>query len=179
MASRYPVTVAEAATALGVSDKAIRRRLKTGELKGEQRRTPQGFVWVIDLPADVQAPSTRSAAQQEEQAPPAGRQSDHTATVTAGMVAELATAQEAVRRLEAHLGDLRATIERQAEELAERRREAQELRALVGMVTQTVRPLPPPDRVDADQTIDSPDDQTGISPQSAQLGRRSWWRFWV
>jgi hypothetical protein len=98
----------------------------------------------------------------------------------------LAVQREAVVRLEAHLGDLRATVDRQAEELAERRREAQELRALVGIVAQATRALPSPDdgdgrvggEVDGDQTSTSPTDQTGNSPPSTHSGRRPWWRFW-
>ena len=85
---------------------------------------------------------------------------------------------EAVARLEAHLGDLRATVDRQAEELAERRREAQELRALVGIVAQATRALPPPgagqDRVDGEMDADQADDQTSTRPSTRRWWRRAW-----
>jgi hypothetical protein len=212
------VTVAEASAVLGLSDKAIRRRLKTGELRAEQRQTPQGFTWLIELPATASAPGLNGlngahpAGQpapppggggrvdgavdaQEEAAPPAGRQVDDQATTSppAALLAELAETKgalavqrEAVTRLEAHLSDLRATVDRQAEELAERRREAQELRALVGIVAQATRALPSPEdetrrvdgEVDGDQASTPPADQTGTSPPSTRAGRRPWWRFW-
>jgi hypothetical protein len=215
MPPRRLVTVAEASAALGLSDKAIRRRLKSGELKAEQRQTPQGFVWMIDLPATTAGLNGASPAvhapppprvdgrvdAQEGAAPPAGGRGDDQATTSpvpdAALLAELAETKvalavqrEAVARLEAHLGDLRTTVDRQAEELAERRREAQELRALVGIVAQATRALPPPDgaegrvdgRVDGDQATDqtstSPIDQTGSSPATRRTSSRPWWRFW-
>ena len=41
--------LAEAAALLGLSVDTIRRRVKRGELVGEQRPTPQGFVWWVRL----------------------------------------------------------------------------------------------------------------------------------
>ena len=46
------VSVIEAAQYLGVSTHTIKRRLKKGELKGEQRATPQGFVWLVEVADD-------------------------------------------------------------------------------------------------------------------------------
>lgn len=51
------VTIAEAAEALGVSRDTIRRRLKSGDLTGEQRSTAQGFTWYVDLPAPDETPA--------------------------------------------------------------------------------------------------------------------------
>jgi hypothetical protein len=39
----------EAARELGVSVDTVRRRLKRGELRGERRSIPQGFVWWVCL----------------------------------------------------------------------------------------------------------------------------------
>jgi hypothetical protein len=44
------VTVAEAALKLRVSEQTIRRRLHRGDLPGVQVPSPQGFVWLVDLP---------------------------------------------------------------------------------------------------------------------------------
>jgi hypothetical protein len=44
------VPLKEAAIRLGVSVDTVRRRLKVGDLTGERRQTPQGFVWYVDLP---------------------------------------------------------------------------------------------------------------------------------
>jgi hypothetical protein len=44
------VTVAEAALKLRVSEQTIRRRLHRRDLPGIQVPSPQGFVWLVDLP---------------------------------------------------------------------------------------------------------------------------------
>jgi hypothetical protein len=43
------VTVGEAADRLKVSTQTIKRRLKNGTLKGEQKDTPQGYIWLVDI----------------------------------------------------------------------------------------------------------------------------------
>ncbi len=47
------VSIGEAVTRLGVSEVTIRRRLRRGELKGEKQPTPQGFVWLVDVPDEA------------------------------------------------------------------------------------------------------------------------------
>jgi hypothetical protein len=44
------VTVPEAATRLGIAPQTVKRRLKRGKLRGRQETTPQGFVWLVDVP---------------------------------------------------------------------------------------------------------------------------------
>ncbi len=44
------VTVPEAATRLGIAPQTVKRRLKRGKLRGRQESTPQGFVWLVDVP---------------------------------------------------------------------------------------------------------------------------------
>jgi hypothetical protein len=46
------VTIAEAAERLRLSERTVRRRVKSGELSGCQLSTPQGYVWMVDLPDD-------------------------------------------------------------------------------------------------------------------------------
>jgi DNA-binding transcriptional MerR regulator len=46
------MSVIEAAQYLGVSTHTVKRRLKKGELKGEQQATPQGFVWLVEVADD-------------------------------------------------------------------------------------------------------------------------------
>jgi hypothetical protein len=55
------MNVVEAARFLGVSTHTIKRRLKKGELKGEQRATPQGFVWLVEVADDLSATPTATA----------------------------------------------------------------------------------------------------------------------
>jgi excisionase family DNA binding protein len=53
------VSVDEAAAALGVSTNTIRRWLKTGALRGERARRPQGALWRVHLPVQVPVASDR------------------------------------------------------------------------------------------------------------------------
>jgi len=46
------VTVAEAADRLQVSTQTVKRRLKSRNLQGEQQSTPQGYIWLVDIPED-------------------------------------------------------------------------------------------------------------------------------
>ena len=43
------VSIAEAGKILGVAEITIRRRLRSGEVKGQKRSTPQGYVWMVEL----------------------------------------------------------------------------------------------------------------------------------
>ena len=53
--------MAEAAKCLGVSVDTIRRRLRKGELQGYQQPRPQGFVWVIEIPEELDDPGSTFA----------------------------------------------------------------------------------------------------------------------
>jgi excisionase family DNA binding protein len=44
------VTVAEAARLLGVPEKTVRRKVRTGELQGAQVDTSQGVRWMVEIP---------------------------------------------------------------------------------------------------------------------------------
>jgi hypothetical protein len=43
--------VAEAAAALGLSEKTIRRRIKAGTIAAERVVTPQGHIWLVEVAA--------------------------------------------------------------------------------------------------------------------------------
>ena len=43
-------TITEAARVLGVAEKTVRRRVHSGELRGIQVPTRQGFIWKVELP---------------------------------------------------------------------------------------------------------------------------------
>jgi hypothetical protein len=44
------LTITEASHQLGLSVHTLKRRLKRGEIEGQQQTTPQGFVWLIEVP---------------------------------------------------------------------------------------------------------------------------------
>ena len=43
------VSISEAAKLLDVAEITIRRRLRSGEINGQKRSTPQGFVWMVEV----------------------------------------------------------------------------------------------------------------------------------
>ena len=50
------VPIAEASHRLGVSIHTLKRRLKRGDLLGEHKPTPQGFIWMVDVPDGTPEP---------------------------------------------------------------------------------------------------------------------------
>jgi excisionase family DNA binding protein len=54
------VSIDEAARLLGVSTHTVRRRLRSGELKGKQVANAGGFAWVVFLSDDLQESETSS-----------------------------------------------------------------------------------------------------------------------
>jgi helix-turn-helix protein len=53
-------TIADAARMLRVSEHTIRRRVRSGELPSSQVDTPQGFIWMVELPDEVSRESPAS-----------------------------------------------------------------------------------------------------------------------
>ena len=47
------VTIQEAANTLGIAESTVRRRIRNGELEGQQMPTPQGYAWLVDLPENL------------------------------------------------------------------------------------------------------------------------------
>jgi hypothetical protein len=61
------VTVPEAARRLGVTEDTVKRRLRKGELHGERKARPQGYIWLAWLPEEEVDPDstvTGTAASQ-------------------------------------------------------------------------------------------------------------------
>ena len=54
------VTVGEAAGRLKVSTQTVKRRLKSGSLQGEQKDTPQGYIWLVNIPEDEADTTSRN-----------------------------------------------------------------------------------------------------------------------
>jgi hypothetical protein len=104
------ISLREAAERLGVSVDTARRRLKRGELRGEQRTTPHGPSWFVLLPDEPSA-----AAHGDESA---------TAHDLTGAALELAVLHERVAGLEMTL----AQVQEERDRLVQGERE---LRALL------------------------------------------------
>ena len=53
------IKIKQAAETLGVSEKTIRRRIAKGQIQATKGKTPQGFIYLIDINDDI--PSTSQA----------------------------------------------------------------------------------------------------------------------
>jgi excisionase family DNA binding protein len=99
MSTHAPLTVSQAAAALGVSESTIRRRCIAGKLKAEQVTTASGPAWMID--SDAVAPAATPAII------------EHTPSV------ELEKLESDVREIKAFLAGQIATREDTSAALAE------------------------------------------------------------
>jgi hypothetical protein len=106
----------EAAQRLGVSPDTIRRRIRRGELNATKEETPQGYLWMVEVPED----EPMQGHMQGDDAH--GQEHRHDWQEASG---------GEVRALRDLVGALQAQISSQQEELEARRREVQELHILL------------------------------------------------
>jgi len=111
----------EAAEHLGVSTDTARRRLKRGELIGEQRPTAHGPAWYIQVPAaSVTDPTSEEAAPASQDGPNVRLLEER----VSGLTAQLAQAEadrdrwhqmavDAIDRAHRERGELRALLGRE------------------------------------------------------------------
>jgi predicted RNase H-like nuclease (RuvC/YqgF family) len=57
------INIREAAERLGVVEATVRRRIHRGEIEAVQQPTPQGFVWMVELPDDVDEVQAKSTGE--------------------------------------------------------------------------------------------------------------------
>jgi len=103
------LTITDAAQHLGISTATVKRRLKTGTLKGRQVARPQGYRWIVEVDQDrINHQVTTHASEGD---------SDGHSTGAVELTTLVAT--------------LQAQVQAQSEELDARRREVQELHVLL------------------------------------------------
>ena len=56
------VTISEAAVRLGVSPDTVRRRMRRGELAAVKEPRANGFVWLVEVPEEAEAPASEPAS---------------------------------------------------------------------------------------------------------------------
>lgn len=112
MVTRLPVD--DAARYLGISRPTVKRRLKSGALKGVQERTPSGFKWFVVLDTPESPPGTpgESPAGVPGESPP-----ESAALSQMSPQAALQRAQDMAAYTAALLEPLHARLEAQAEEI--------------------------------------------------------------
>ncbi len=114
------VTMAEAAKRLSVSVDTIRRKLRRGELQGYQQPRPQGFVWVVELPEELDNPGTTSAETAAD-----------TSASYPGSKGEICRLEEMVTVLQAQVVAQQKQMEAQQEELAAKNKQIEQLHILL------------------------------------------------
>lgn len=158
-AATAPITVEQAAAVLGVSVTTVKRRIRTGALRGEQAQRPQGTVWLVYLDP--------AATPAVEERPPAASVAATAAATTPAAEAMVSLIQTTIATV---LGPLvgqidaqRQTIERQADQLVTQAELIGQLRAELESERRAHSP---------GASILTPDPVTRPSDRAAP---RSWW----
>src|SRR5919106_6195629 len=113
------VTISEAARLLRVSEHTVRRRVRNGELPSSQVDTPQGFIWMVELPDDVSTDSPISG--------------------------ELATMRELIASLNEQVQTLKGQLDAKDSQLDSKDRQIEQLHVLLQQA-QAALPAPKEDR---------------------------------
>jgi multidrug efflux pump subunit AcrA (membrane-fusion protein) len=108
------LSIGQAVTRLGVSEVTIRRRLRKGELNGHKRQTPQGYVWMIELPDDVSEDNKNDGNEEGESL----------SELVAALRAQVEGQQELV-------DSLQAQVKAQQEELTAKNKQIEQLHILL------------------------------------------------
>ncbi len=127
------VSIAEAAARLHISSDTVRRRVRRGELVGEQEQTPQGYVWRIAVPTvgEVGEDPGSAGTDGEEAADPFQ-------PVPAPQIGEIRRLEQMIELLQDEVGRLRG-------ELDTRTREVSELHVLLQLAHGRSLPEPMPE----------------------------------
>jgi hypothetical protein len=121
------VTIKEAAQRLALSELTIRRRLHAGLLTGHKETTPQGFVWIVDLPDDAPGAETKKNSDKEI----GGRGDQSLSEVVATLSARVEGQQELIEVLQSQIQAHKDQLEAKDEQIEVRAREVQELHVLL------------------------------------------------
>jgi hypothetical protein len=167
------VTVPEAAVRLGISPQTVKRRLKSGKLRGRQEATAQGFNWRVDIPDIPNTPSAGTPRETPDGIP--NKYGDMPIGVPTGIPKEVAdvpgnVATEGPTNLE-RLASLTSEVEGQRALIASLNEQIHTLKSQLGT---------------KDQQLESKDrhvEQLHILLQQAQAlpaprEGKGWWRRW-
>lgn len=164
------VSIAEAASALGISEHAIRRRIKAGDLTAERVERPQGYTYLVTLPPNghvasdgaTSQPASDGAGATSQVAPRrASRQEPDSAAILRAL--ELVAAKDAEIAAERERG---ARLEQERAELYGRLGYFQ---AQLELAQERIRLLEAPK--EAPPPVEP-------EPMKVDPPQRPWWRIW-
>jgi hypothetical protein len=119
-------TIKEAAQRLVLSELTIRRRLHAGLLTGHKEKTPQGFVWMVELPDDVPGVKTKKNGDKEDD-----KENQSLAELVAALSARVEVQQELIEVLQDQIQAHKDQLEAKDKQIEARGREVQELHVLL------------------------------------------------
>ena len=162
----------DAAALLGVSLNTLRRRIAAGEVRAERIKRPQGHVWRVYLPGQLNGAQHADGDGQHANGtvqdagstlqPPAGTVQQHPPASDRGLVALLERAQDDIRRLNDERAELYGRLGYLQAQLAAKDERIKALEAPKEPIA-----APPPAGA-----IFRP------LPSEPEPPRRPWWRFW-
>jgi hypothetical protein len=121
------ITIKEAAQRLALSELTIRRRLHAGLLTGHKEKTPQGFVWMVELPDDVPGVETKKNGNKEAE----DREDQSLAELVAALSVRVEGQQELIEALQSQIQAQKDQLEAKDKQIEARGREVQELHVLL------------------------------------------------
>lgn len=141
----------DAAARLGLSQSALRRRLRSGKARGERRPTSSGFMWWVSV--DGGTPTDERGAPTPPRTPTATQDARPPGPTT--LAVQAARAEEMARYSHELLSPVLARLEAQAEELGHVRAQLEHARARIAEL----------------ETRSAP-------PAGEHRAGRRWWRRW-
>lgn len=152
--SNRRLTVAEAASSLGITEAAVRGRIKRGTLRSYRE---DGNVYVILVGDESRGESTANRDASD------GEPTDQPATDSR---------EELVEELRGQIGYLQGIIETRDRELSEMRR------LLAGALERIPEIEAPREKRDAPETASAGESGTETPAGDTEEPRRSWWQRW-
>jgi len=137
-AAGQAVTIAEAASILGVSRDTVRRRLRSGALTGEQRPGPNGTTWYVTLPTEAVVASIVDPRAEQ----PANAQAVDASTVDRLLGERDAALERLIVARDDMIAELREERDAWREQATRHEEAARELRILVRNAQELSRALP-------------------------------------
>jgi excisionase family DNA binding protein len=176
VAEQQTVSVSEAARLLGVTEKTVRQRLRTGELRGERVKRPQGHVWRV-VWEQTTHPVNGSAGAVDHRTDPV----DDLVTAPHSDRVSGSAGFRAVEALVTQLADERRRSEDMEKRLAVLQQERFELAGRLGyfqaqleQAQQTIKALESPKEPEPTPPVPRwPEEPAPPEPPA-----RAWWRFW-
>jgi len=117
------VSISEAARLLGVSVDTVKRRIAADQLRARREVRPQGFRWIVELPADLAPRDTESAPSPDTDGAPldasAGPSIAEVETEVEDAALMTAVLRAEVVRLEEMVGVMASELDKQHRQFAE------------------------------------------------------------